>query len=217
MDHQKEIENYILSHIDDEDDVLHELDRETHLKVRGSRMLSGHLQGKLLTMLSQMIRPSLILEIGTFTGYSAICLAKGLAEHGKLITIEKDDELQYLANKYFNKAGFGHQIEQRTGRAKEILPTINEQFELVFIDADKREYSEYYRLVFDKVKDGGFIIADNTLWSGKVLEKITHEDTQTKGIEEFNTMIKHDQRIEKMILPFRDGLTIIRKKLFSSG
>ncbi len=212
MDRQKIIENYILLHIDSEDDVLHELDRETHLKMRGSRMLSGHLQGKLLTMFSQMIRPDRILEIGTFTGYSAICLAKGLSEQGKLITIEKDDELQYVANKYFNKAGFGHQIEQRTGRAKDLIPAINEQFDLVFIDADKREYSEYYRLVFDKVKNGGFIIADNTLWNGKVLEDIANEDIQTKGIEDFNRMVKHDQRIEKIILPFRDGISVIRKK-----
>ncbi len=212
MDHQKEIEKYILAHIDSEDDVLHELDRETHLRMRGSRMLSGHLQGKLLTMFSQMIRPNRILEIGTFTGYSAICLAKGLSDQGKLITIEKNDELQFLADKYFNKAGFGHQIEQRTGRAKDIIPTINEQFDLVFIDADKREYSEYYRLVFDKVKFGGFIIADNTLWNDKVLEKINEDDAQTKGIEEFNTAIAHDQRIEKIILPFRDGLSIIRKR-----
>jgi len=212
MDRQKILENYILLHIDSEDDVLHELDRETHLKMRGSRMLSGHLQGKLLTMFSQMIRPDRILEIGTFTGYSAICLAKGLSEQGKLITIEKDDELQYIANKYFNKAGFGHQIEQRTGRAKDLIPAINEQFDLVFIDADKREYSEYYRLVFDKVKNGGFIIADNTLWNGKVLEDIANEDIQTKGIEDFNRMVKHDQRIEKIILPFRDGISVIRKK-----
>ena len=212
MDHQTIIDNYILSHIDSEDDVLHELDRETHLKVRGSRMLSGHLQGKLLTMFSQMIRPTRILEIGTFTGYSAICLAKGLSEQGKLITIEKNDELQYIASKYFIKAGLQYQIKQRTGKAKELIPALNEQFDLVFIDADKREYSEYYRLVFDKVKNGGFIIADNTLWNDKVLKDIANEDTQTKGIEEFNRMIKHDQRIEKIILPIRDGLTIIRKK-----
>lgn len=212
MDHQTVIDNYILSHIDSEDDVLHELDRETHLKVRGSRMLSGHLQGKLLTMFSQMIRPNRILEIGTFTGYSAICLAKGLSEQGKLITIEKNDELQYIANNYFIKAGMQHQIEQQTGKAKELIPAINEQFDLVFIDADKREYSEYYRLVFNKVRNGGFIIADNTLWNDKVLKDIANEDTQTKGIEEFNKMIKHDQRIEKIILPIRDGISVIRKK-----
>ena len=212
MDRQKEIENYILSHIDSEDDLLRELDRETHLKVLGSRMLSGHLQGKLLTMLSQMIRPNRILELGTFTGYSAICLAKGLSSHGKLITIDKDDELQHLAKKYFKKAGFEHQIEQRIGRAAEIIPTIDEQFDLVFIDADKREYAEYYRLVFDKVKNGGFIIADNTLWNGKVLAEISADDEQTKGIVDFNIIVKHDSRIEKIILPLRDGLSVIRKK-----
>ena len=212
MDRQKKIENYIFSHIDCEDDVLRELDRETHLKVLGSRMISGHLQGKLLTMLSQMIRPNRILELGTFTGYSAICLAKGLSARGKLITIEKDDELQHIAKKYFVKAGFGQQIEQRIGRATEILQGIDGKFDLVFIDADKREYAEYYSLVFDKVKNGGFIIVDNTLWNDKVLEElIAEEDAQTKGIVEFNTMIKHDRRIEKIILPFRDGLTVIRK------
>lgn len=212
MNKQKEIEQYILNHIESEDAILVELDRETHLNVIGARMISGHLQGQVLTMLSKMIRPKAILEIGTFTGYSAICLAKGLQENGKLITIEIDDELESIAKKYFEKTGFQHSIEQRIGAALEIIPTLNQTFDLVFIDAHKPEYPAYYNAVFDKTKSGGYIIADNTLWSGKVLEKPAEDDFQTRGIIEFNSMIKNDKRVEKVILPLRDGMTIIRKK-----
>lgn len=212
MNKQKEIEQYILNHIESEDAILVELDRETHLNVIGARMISGHLQGQVLTMLSKMIRPKAILEIGTFTGYSAICLAKGLQENGKLITIEIDDELESIAKKYFEKAGIQHSIEQRIGAALEIIPTLNQTFDLVFIDAHKPEYPAYYNAVFDKTKSGGYIIADNTLWSGKVLEKPAEDDFQTRGIIEFNSMIKNDKRVEKVILPLRDGMTIIRKK-----
>lgn len=212
MNKQKEIEQYILNHIESEDAILVELDRETHLNVIGARMISGHLQGQVLTMLSKMIRPKAILEIGTFTGYSAICLAKGLQENGKLITIEIDDELESIAKKYFEKTGFQHLIEQRIGAALEIIPTLNQTFDLVFIDAHKPEYPAYYNAVFDKTKSGGYIIADNTLWSGKVLEKPAEDDFQTRGIIEFNSMIKNDKRVEKVILPLRDGMTIIRKK-----
>lgn len=212
MNKEKEIDKYILNHIEPEDAILKELDRETHLKVVGARMLSGHLQGQVLTMLSKMIRPQFILEIGTFTGYSAICLAKGLRENGKLITLEIDDELESFAKKYFEKAGIQHSIEQRIGAALEIIPTLNQTFDLVFIDAHKPEYPAYYKAIFDKVKSGGYIIADNTLWSGKVLEKPIEEDFQTKGIIEFNSMIKNDDRVEKVILPLRDGMTVIRKK-----
>ncbi len=212
MGNQKEIDKYILNHIEPEDAILKELDRETHLNVVGARMISGHLQGQVLTMLSKMIRPQFILEIGTFTGYSAICLAKGLQENGKLITIEIDDELESFAKKYFEKAGIQHSIEQRIGAALEIIPTLNETFDLVFIDAHKPEYPAYYKVVFDKVKNGGYIIADNTLWSGKVLETPAEEDLQTRGIIEFNSIIKNDERVEKLILPLRDGMTVIRKK-----
>ena len=212
MKKQKEIEQYILNHIESEDAILVELDRETHLNVIGARMISGHLQGQVLTMLSKMIRPKAILEIGTFTGYSAICLAKGLQENGKLITIEIDDELESIAKKYFEKVGIQHSIEQRIGAALEIIPTLNQTFDLVFIDAHKPEYPAYYNAVFDKVKSGGYVIADNTLWSGKVLEKPAEDDFQTRGIIEFNSMIKNDNRVEKVILPLRDGMTIIRKK-----
>ncbi len=212
MSKQREIEKYILNHIDSEDEILRELDRETHLNVLGARMISGHLQGQVLTLLSKMIQPETILEIGTFTGYSAICLAKGLQENGKLITIEIDDELENMAGKYFEKAGIQHKTEQRIGPALEIIPTLNLTFDLVFIDAHKPEYPAYYKAIFDKVKHGGYIIADNTLWSGKVLEVPAEDDYQTRGILEFNAMIKNDDRVEKVILPLRDGMTVIRKK-----
>lgn len=207
-----ELEKYILNHIDPEDEVLWELDRETHLKVLGSRMISGHLQGAVLTMIAKMIRPETILEIGTFTGYSAICLARGLQSGGKLITIEIDDELENLAARFIKKAGLENTIEQRIGPALEIIPKLSGPFDLVFIDAHKPEYSAYYEAVFDKIKTGGYIIADNTLWSGKVTEKPAADDFQTNGILAFNSLIKNDSRVEKVILPLRDGMTLIRKK-----
>ena len=212
MNIQKELDKYILDHIDREDEVLKELDRETNLKALGARMLSGHLQGLVLTMISKMIHPKFILEIGTFTGYSAICLSKGLQRGGKLITIEIDDELESIASKYFEKAGILNRVNQRIGPATEIIPKLNNQFDLVFIDADKREYSIYYDLVFDKVRNGGYILADNTLWSGKVLKKPANDDEQTKGIIDFNRKVADDKRVEKVILPLRDGMTLIHKK-----
>lgn len=208
----KDLDKYILEHIDEEDPVLKELDRETHLNVLGARMLSGNLQGQVLTIISKMIQPKRILEVGTFTGYSAICLAKGLPEDGKLVTIELDDELEYLSKKYFEKAGLTDKIEQRIGPALEIIPELDESFDMVFLDADKKEYIEYFRLVFDKLRNGGIIVADNTLWSGKVLETPANDDHQTKGIIAFNEMIKNEKRVEKVILPLRDGMTVIRKK-----
>ena len=212
MNKQKEIDKYILNHIDPEDEILKELDRETNLNVLGARMISGHLQGQVLSLLSKLIRPKSILEIGTFTGYSAICLAKGMEEGGKLITIEIDDELENIAKKYFEKAGIQNLIVQKIGPALEIIPTLKETFDLVFIDAHKPEYPAYYEAIFDKVNKGGIIIADNTLWSGKVLELPADDDIATHGIIQFNEMIKNDNRVEKVILPLRDGMTIIRKK-----
>lgn len=212
MNSLKEIDKYILNHIDAEDEVLVELDRETNLKVLGARMISGHLQGQVLTMLSKMIQPKYILELGTFTGYSAICLAKGLQKNGKLITIEIDDELETLASKYFQKAGIADKVEQQIGSAIDIIPGLTQAFDLVFLDADKREYLSYYHLLIDKLKSGSYIIADNTLWSGKVLETPKTDDFQTKGILEFNKLVKNDPRVEKVILPLRDGMTVIRKK-----
>ena len=212
MNRLNEIHQYILSHIDEEDPVLTELDRETNLKVLGARMISGHLQGQVLAMISKMIQPKYILELGTFSGYSAICLAKGLKPGGKLVTIEVDDELETLAKKYFEKAGISESVDLRIGSALEIIPTLTETFDLVFIDADKREYLQYYNLLIDRLQSGAFLIADNTLWSGKVLDGPRADDFQTKGILEFNTMLRNDNRVEKVILPLRDGMTLIRKK-----
>ena len=208
----RELEKYILTHIEPEDEVLRELDRETHLKVLGARMISGHLQGAVLTMLSKMIQAENILEIGTFTGYSAICLARGLKPGGKLITIEVDDELESIAARFFKKAGLENSIVQRIGPALEIIPQLSGPFDLVFIDAHKPEYSAYYDAIFEKVKPGGYLIADNTLWNGKVLEEPAPDDLQTKGVLAFNSLVKNDTRVEKVILPLRDGMTIIRKK-----
>lgn len=212
MNRLKEIDQYILSQIDEEDPLLTELDRETHLKVLGARMISGHLQGQVLSMISKMIQPKYILELGTFTGYSAICLAKGLKPGGKLVTIEMDDELEGLSKKYFEKAGILDRVDQRIGSALEIIPTLTEKFDLVFLDADKREYLQYYNLLIDRLQSGAFLIADNTLWSGKVLDEPKADDFQTKGILEFNTMLRNDNSVEKVILPLRDGMTFIRKK-----
>ena len=206
------LEKYILENIDPEDEILRELDRETHLKVLGARMLSGHLQGQVLTMLSKMIKPENILEIGTFTGYSAICLAKGLSKNGKLVTIEIDDELESFAQKYFSKSEFKSKITHLTGSALQIVPFLKETFDLVFIDGNKREYLAYYHLVFDKLKKGGFIVIDNTLWNEKIFDTPSPDDSQTIGIMEFNSYVKNDGRVEKVILPIRDGMTIIRKK-----
>ncbi|MBU8891478.1 MAG: O-methyltransferase [Bacteroidales bacterium] len=206
------IEEYILNHSDKEDPVLAELNRETNLKVLRPRMLSGHLQGKILEMISKMINPEKILELGTYTGYSAICLAKGLKDNGILHTIEINDELEDLISKYLKKAGFENKVKLHFGDARNIVPEINDQFDLVFIDADKREYLEYYKIVIDFVKPGGFLLADNVLWSGKVIEQESSNDEYTKGILEFNKFIKNDNRVEKVILPLRDGLMLIRRK-----
>lgn len=211
MSRSKELERYILGHISPEDDCLAELDRETNLNVLGARMLSGHLQGKILSMISSMIAPETILEIGTFTGYSAICMATGLKSGGKLHTIEINDELEPISAKYFQKAGLSQVVVPHIGDALEIIPGLDLSFDLVFIDGDKREYSLYYDAVFSKIPVGGYIIADNILWSNKVLDTPEPNDEQTIGILAFNEMIKNDHRVEKVILPIRDGMTIIRK------
>jgi caffeoyl-CoA O-methyltransferase len=207
-----ELERYILQNSDKQDQILADLERETSLKVLNPRMLSGHLQGSILTMLSKMIRPLSILEIGTYTGYSAICLAKGLQQGGRIITIEINDELETIAGKYFQLAGIKDVTEQRFGPALEILPHLTGPFDLVFIDADKREYASYYQVVFDKIVSGGWIIADNTLWDEKVTSASVVNDAQTIGILEFNKLVANDQRVEKIILPIRDGISILRKK-----
>jgi predicted O-methyltransferase YrrM len=207
----RNLERYIIDHSTPEDTLLQELYRQTHLKFVNPNMVSGHLQGKLLEMISMMIRPENILEIGTFTGYSAICLAKGLKPGGKIYTIECNDELHLFTSEYFSKSGLSSSIVQLTGRAQDIIGEIDVRFDLVFIDGDKREYVTYYNLVHEKVRQGGFIIADNVLWGGKVFDTTTN-DPQAKGIIAFNDHIREDDTVEKVILPLRDGLMIIRKK-----
>jgi caffeoyl-CoA O-methyltransferase len=206
----KWVEKYMLDYSSPEDPVLEDLYRQTHIKFVNPNMSTGHLQGKLLEFLSVMTKPSSILEIGTYTGYSAICLAKGLRPGGKLYTIEISDELREFSNSYFKKAGFENMIVQITGRAQDIVPKLDQTFDLVYIDGDKREYTEYYKIIIRKTNPGCFIIADNILWGEKVLEK-NSKDTQTRGIIEFNEMIRQQKDIEKVILPLRDGLMLIRK------
>ena len=207
-----DLEQYIGSHINAEDPLLTELDRETHFRVINYRMLSGHLQGSFYSLLVKLTRPSRILEIGTLTGYSAICLARGLTNEGRLITLEIDDELEEISRRYFKKAGLDDKITLITGNALDIIPALEGPFDLVLIDAHKPEYTDYYQLVFDKVSPGGLIIADNTLWGGKVTDSNALQDEQTRGIIRFNEMVMNDNRVEKVILPFRDGITLIRKK-----
>lgn len=211
MTRQVLLDQYIDAHISPEDDYLNELDRETHQKVLHPRMLSGHLQGQILSMISCMIKPKCILEIGSFTGYSALCLAKGLAEGGQLHTIEIDDELESLAKKYFLKSGMSDQIVQHIGDAREIIPSLYLVFDLVFIDADKRDYCDYYRLVFDQIPVGGFIVADNVLWGGKVIDPDSFGEEQTHGILEFNDLVQNDPRVRNVLLPVRDGIMLVQK------
>jgi predicted O-methyltransferase YrrM len=206
------IDDYILIHSDKEDKILQELSRETHLKEIAPRMLSGYIQGKFLEFVSKMIQPSSLLEIGTFTGYSAICLAKGLKENGLLHTIEICDEREKLIQKYIEKSGNSKKIKLYIGNAIEIIPTINETFDLVFIDGEKSEYLNYYNATVDKVKKGGFIIADNVLWNNKVIDSVGMNESSTKGILSFNDFVNSDTRVEKVIIPLRDGLMLIRKK-----
>ena len=204
-----EIEQYIEQHSTTEGKILQELNRETHLKIQMPQMLSGHLQGQFLEMITTMLRPTRILEIGTYTGYSGICLAQGLTDDGLLYTIDVNEELEPMVEKYFERAGLTQKVKQLIGDAREIIPTLNETFDLVFIDADKINYQTYYDLVFDKVRIGGYIIADNVLWSGKVLNE--NKDKDTLAIDGYNKKVLADKRVETFILPLRDGLNIARK------
>lgn len=205
------LEQFLLDNTSPEDQLLADLYRQTHIRFVNPNMASGHLQGKFLEFLSHMIRPEFILEIGTFTGYSAICLAKGLRDGGRLITIEMNDELTEFALSYFRLAGIESKITRMTGRAQDIIPSLGLKFDLVFIDGDKREYTEYYRLVSGIVKPGGFILADNILWGGKAMDPLA-SDPQAKGIISFNEMIKKDNSVEIVTIPLRDGIMMIRKK-----
>jgi len=212
MNKQQELEHYILQHITPEEPLLQELNRQTHLKILRSRMLSGHLQGEFLYMLSRMINPKHVVEIGTYTGYSALCMARGMSEGSTLDTIEINDELKPFTQEFINKSAYKEIIKLHTGSALDIIPTLNKTFDLVFIDGDKREYCAYYQLVIDYLNQGGYILADNVLWDSKVLETPDKNDEQTIGILAFNDMVRDDERVEKVILPIRDGITIIRKK-----
>jgi caffeoyl-CoA O-methyltransferase len=206
------IEAYIREHSEPESTILAELSRETQHKVLLSRMLSGHIQGKVLEMISKMIKPKNILEIGTYTGYSAICLAEGLAQNGKIHTIEINDELETFIRKYIKKAHLENKIELHIGNAVELIPTFDILFDLVFIDGDKRQYKDYYKLALEKTAKGGFILADNVLWSGKVIQPLNPNDDYTAGILEFNRFVQNDPSVENVILPVRDGIMMMRKK-----
>ena len=207
------LEEYIEHHSTPENEALANITRNTHVHVLNPHMLSGHVQGRVLSMLSHMIRPQRILELGTFTAYSALCLAEGLDENGRLITIEHNDELEDTIRRHLSLSPLGDKIDLLIGDAKEILqsPVSNLPFDLVFIDADKREYCTYFDLVYPLVRPGGFILADNTLWDGHIVDPAYDRDAQTLGLRAFNDKIAADERVEQVILPLRDGLTLIRK------
>lgn len=209
----QDIDDYILCNIDSEPPHLAKIYREAHVKLLHPRMASGHLQGRLLKMFVQMIHPKHILEIGTYTGYSAICLAEGLEENGKVHTIEINDEMEDFIRNSFQESGYEDKIALHIGDAMDIIPSFEDDFfQLAFIDGDKRLYWNYFELTLPKIEKGGFLIVDNTLWNGKVVEAVESNDWQTKGVLEFNKKLANDNRVEKVILPVRDGLTLIRKK-----
>ncbi len=206
----EKIEKYVESHSQPEPELLKELNRETWQKVLAPRMLSGHLQGRILSMLSHLIAPKNVLEIGTYTGYSALCLAEGLQADGAIHTIDNNEELYEIQRKYFDKSDYGNQIFQHTGDAAEIIPELKMTFDLVFIDADKKNYPRYFELIMPALRRGSVILSDNVLWSGKVIEKIQEDDLDTKALLEYNKLLNTDPRLETVILPVRDGLTISR-------
>lgn len=205
------IDDFSEIHTSEETALLYDLNRQTHIQVMIPRMLSGHMQGRILSLFSKMIQPKNILEIGTYTGYSALCLAEGMKQEGKLITIDKNEELEEFTQSYFDKSEYGNQIDFRIGNAIDIIPSISIDFDIVFIDADKTNYSNYFDLVIDKTAKGGFIIADNVLWSGKVVEPIEPNDKDTKAMVDYCAKIQADPRVENILMPVRDGLMIARK------
>lgn len=208
------LEKYIHEHSSAEDSLLHELDRQTHLRVLNPRMISGHIQGKLLELIVKMFRPKNVLEIGTFTGYSALCMAAGLEDDAVIDTCEVDDELESLAQSFFDRSPYGHKIHLHVGSALDIAPELGKQFDLVFMDGDKREYPAYYDMLMDGglLHSGSVILADNILWYGKVVQPVAHNDHHTQALIEFNRRVKEDERVESVILPLRDGINIIRVK-----
>ncbi len=208
----EKLDTYVCLHTSCEDALLKDLNRQTHLKVLQPRMLSGHFQGRFLSMISKMIQPKSILEIGTYTGYSALCLAEGLKEGGKITTIDKNAELEEFVGNFFKKSAYSEQIEYIIADAMQFLPSINKAFDLVFIDADKGNYLNYYKIVIDLIPSGGYILVDNVLWSGKVIDEKAINDKDTKSIVAFNQFVMEDDRVENVLLPIRDGLFLIRKK-----
>ena len=206
----EKIDEYVVAHSQAEPQLLKELNRETWQKVLNPRMLSGGFQGRVLSMISKLIQPKAILEIGTYTGYSALCMAEGMSTDGQLHTIDRNEELYDFQRRYFDTSKYGTQITQYVGNALEIIPTIDAKFDLVFIDADKGNYSNYFQLIIEKMNKGGVILSDNVLWSGKVVEKLNPKDIDTAALIEYNTLLNEDDRIETVLLPIRDGLTISR-------
>ncbi|NBU80826.1 MAG: O-methyltransferase [Flavobacteriaceae bacterium] len=207
-----ELDNYVTLHSQDEPELLAQLNKETHQKILQPRMLSGHFQGRVLSMLSKIIHPTNILEVGTYTGYATLCLAEGLAENGTIDTLDIEEELVDFQRKYFDRSSWGNQITQHLGDALEIIPTLNKKYDLVFIDADKENYINYFHLILPMMNKGGIILSDNVLWSGKVLEEVKVNDITTKVLLEYNQLLKDDKRVETVLLPIRDGLTISRVK-----
>lgn len=208
----EKIDNYVVAHSQQEPELLKQLNRETWQKILNPRMLSGGFQGRVLSMVSKLVQPKVILEIGTYTGYSALCMAEGMAAGGKLHTIDKNEELYDFQKKYFEKSEYGNQIVQHVGNALEIIPTLDEKFDLVFIDADKSNYTNYFNLVVDKMNSGGVILSDNVLWSGKVVASLDPKDIDTKALLAYNKYVNEDPRVETVLLPIRDGLTLSRVK-----
>lgn len=206
----EELENYAAQHTEDEPLLLQELNKRTHLNVLQPRMISGHFQGRFLSLLSKMVQPRTILEIGTYTGYATLCLAEGLHPEGLLHTIDIKEELTDLQHEFFDRSGYGRQIVQHLGKAADIIPSLNTTFDLVFIDADKQNYAHYFDLVIEKMNRGGIILSDNVLWSGKVVEEVKHNDKHTQALMAYNQKIKDDPRVETVLLPIRDGITLSR-------
>lgn len=207
-----ELDHYVTIHSQDEPELLAQLNKETFQKILQPRMLSGHFQGRVLSMLSKIITPKAVLEIGTYTGYATLCLAEGLAENGTIDTIDIEEELVDFQRKYYDKSQWTNQITQHLGDALEIIPTLTKKYDLVFIDADKENYINYFHLVVPMMNKGGIILSDNVLWSGKVIEEVKENDTATKILIDYNQLLKEDQRIETVLLPIRDGLTVSRVK-----
>ena len=208
----KKIDTYVVNHSQKEPELLQQLNKETWQKVLNPRMLSGSYQGRLLSIISKLIHPKNILEIGTYTGYSALCLAEGLLPDGELHTIDINEELESMILKYFNKSAHSKQLKPHIGNALEIIPTLNKTWDLVFIDADKENYANYFDIVIDSLRPGGIIIADNVLWSGKVLKETEAKDEETRALKVFNEKVFADERVESVLLPIRDGLMVLRKK-----